>query len=114
MRPDKPTRDRATETREPGRLYDKHAGEDSLAGKHPEARSREEKGGAASSRRHAPHPTGQEGGAPADGDAPVLPANAQGTDTVPTDEAAQPIQEGSMYDQRPEEDKDRPASTRGD
>ena len=79
---------------------------------------REEVGNRASSRKHPPHvlenaedePIQRE--MPSPQAAPVLPANASGTDRVSTDEQAQPIDEASMYDRRPEEDKDRPPSER--
>lgn len=111
MSPDKPTREDATESSDPRRLHDRHAGEatqraEGAAGA-SNGKGREEQGDAASSQKHPPHETAQ------DDDAPVLPANAQGTDTVPTEEIEQPIREESMYDQRRDEDKDRPPSTRG-
>lgn len=77
---------------------------------------RTEKGSGSGSARHRPRgatdpdvdnsSTGQ--------DTDVLPPNAQGTDKIPVDQKRQPIDEASMYDRRPSEDKDRPPSrTRG-
>jgi hypothetical protein len=60
---------------------------------------REEKGTAASSRRHPPHVSEGE-------DSPVLPANAAGEDLVRPD-VPQEIDPESMYDRRPGQDKDR-------
>ena len=111
MSPDKPTSERATETSDPRRLYDQNAGEaaqraEGAAGAQ-KGKDREEQGDAESSRKHPPHEVGQ------DDDAPVLPANAQGADKVSSEEMDQPIREESMYDQRRDEDKERPPSTRG-
>lgn len=77
---------------------------------------REEKGGSTSGEKRHPHVTEGSDEARVQGSArgesaPVLPANAQGTDQVSTDESAQPIDEESMYDRRPDEDKNRPPST---
>lgn len=59
---------------------------------------RKEVGGADSSKRHPPHHT-------------ELPANAHGSDKA--DMTEQPaIRDGSMYEQRPDEDKNRPPSER--
>ena len=63
--------------------------------------------------RHRPHVTENDEDAPvqdetqAPNDVTVLPANASGTDKVDVDDQAAPIDEESMYDQRPERDKDR-------
>jgi hypothetical protein len=71
-------------------------------------KERQEVGNARSSARHPPHVTENEEDAPvqeempAKGDAPVLPANASGRDSVPVDEQDQPIDDESMYDRRPE------------
>lgn len=110
MNPDKPTRGRATESSDPRRPYEQKAGgsaqpAEGAAGAQ-KGKDREEQGDAASSQKHPPHETAQ------DDDAAVLPANAQGTDSVPTEEIDQPIREESMYDQRRDEDKDRPPSSR--
>ena len=83
-----------------------------------EGGSRREVGNAASSREHPPHvtegaddaPVQDSGGA---AEIPTLPANAAGTDRVSTDEQTVEIDEASMYDGRPEEDKDRAPSERG-
>lgn len=117
MSPDKPTRDSATEADDTRELYRARAARPDAKPEAPEE-AREEKGSAASSRRHPPHATDNsdqgrvqsEDDAP--GDVPVLPANAQGTDKVSTEEHDQPIEETSMYDGRRDEDKDTPPSTR--
>jgi hypothetical protein len=73
---------------------------------------REERGTAAGSRRNPPHVTENDADAPvqdsipAPDDVPVLPANAHGEDTVRSD-ALSEIDDESMYDRRPGEDKDR-------
>lgn len=116
MKPDKPSRDTTTRAPDPDPVTDGGAGT-RQAGAAPDE-AREEKGSAAGSRRHPPHKTentesGQvESEDDAPGDVPVLPANAQGTDTVTTAEHEQAIDETSMYDRRRDEDKDRPPSTR--
>jgi hypothetical protein len=117
MSPDKPTRDAATSAEDPREMYDARAGAKEANDAAPED-GREEKGSAESSRRNPPHPTeGAEAGRVqskerAPGDVPVLPANAQGTDKVSTEEHDQPIDETSMYDGRRDENKDTPPSTR--
>lgn len=45
-------------------------------------------------------------------DAPVLPANASGFDAVDVETQNEPIDPESMYDRRPERDKNRPPSRR--
>lgn len=120
MSPDKPTRESATGTPDPRRLYDAEAGEQQPAPERRATGGREEKGGRASTGKHPPHTTesdregrvGPETGADRKA-TPALPANAQGTDTATTRELDQEIREESMYDQRRDEDKDRPPSTRG-
>ncbi len=78
---------------------------------------RREVGSAAESRKHPPHPTvsdaGVEATPEAEGEASQtpLPANAHGVDRVDLSHQP-PIQEGSMYEHRPAEDKDRPPSGR--
>lgn len=77
-----------------------------------------EAGSERGSQRHPPHVTGNEEGAPVQNDSdssediPVLPANASGRDAVSTGEQNEPIDDESMYDRRPERDKDRPPSDR--
>lgn len=78
---------------------------------------RREVGNAASSRLHPPHVTEQVKGEPVQGSspsphpAPTLPANAHGVDAAEmTDQPA--VRQGSMYENRPEEDKDQPPSQR--
>lgn len=43
---------------------------------------------------------------------PVLPANAAGTDRVSSGDQDEPVEPESMYDDRPERDKDHPPSDR--
>lgn len=81
-------------------------------GSAPGAGPREERGSAAGSRRHPPHLDANSAGAPvqestqAPNDVPVLPANAGGKDKVSGEELRkQKIDRESMYDKRPEEDK---------
>lgn len=120
MSPDKPTRHAATQPEEPRDLYagEAGAGEPGSPAGADAGEGRQEKGSAADSRRHPPHATqNTEAGTVESEDAstddvPTLPANAQGTDTVSTEEHDQGIDETSMYDRRPEEDKDSPPSTR--
>jgi hypothetical protein len=78
---------------------------------------RKEIGDAESSRRDPPHVDENMEDAPLQEDHPspndvaALPATAHGRDEVPADEQDQPIDPESMYDNRPEEDKDRPPSS---
>lgn len=70
---------------------------------------REEVGSSAESRKHPPHLTENAENAELnrnEEEAPVMPANASGTDKVPTDEQDTPVDDESMYDGRPEEHKD--------
>jgi hypothetical protein len=73
---------------------------------------RQEHGDAESSRRHPPKLTQNDRDAEvqdstqAPNDVPVLPANAHGQDVVPPDVPGE-IDDESMYDRRPGEDKDR-------
>lgn len=81
---------------------------------------RQEVGSQASSNRNPPHvsenaedePIQKE--MPSPGAAPVMPANASGTDKVDSAEQAQPVDDESMYDGRPDEDKNQPPSERAD
>jgi hypothetical protein len=79
---------------------------------------RNDVGNASDSQRHPPHVTENDEGAPvqedtlAPNDVPVLPANASGSDAVTTGEQAEAIDDESMYDRRPDRDKDRPPSER--
>jgi hypothetical protein len=74
---------------------------------------RDEQGDADSSRRHPPHADENARGAPlqassqSPGEVPALPANASGSDRAEGGEQPHEIDHGSMYDRRPEEDKDR-------
>jgi hypothetical protein len=62
---------------------------------------------------HPPHVTKNDRGArlqgstPAPDDVPALPANAHGRDAVRAHEEVDEVDEASMYDRRPGEDKDR-------
>ena len=78
---------------------------------------RKEAGSQESSSRHPPHVQEQEKEMDVQGDpeadhSPVLPANAAGRDRVSVDEQSEPIDPESMYDQRPERDKNSPPSER--
>ncbi len=63
--------------------------------------------------RDRPHVTENAEGAPVQGSTPapddvsILPANAQGKDVVEAHNEVEEVDEGSMYDRRPGEDKDR-------
>jgi len=73
---------------------------------------REERGGEASSRRDPPHVDVNAEGADAQAssqsprDVPTMPANAHGSDHAPSGEQPRSTDHASMYDRRPEEDKD--------
>ena len=73
---------------------------------------REEVGGAASSRRDPPHVDVNAEGADAQAssrsphDVPTMPANAHGSDHSKGGEQPRTTDAASMYDRRPEEDKD--------
>lgn len=74
---------------------------------------RREIGNQQTSQLHPPHVTENDKGAQVQGSTqspnavPALPANAHGQDRVPTGAGAEYIDEGSMYEKRPGEDKDR-------
>ena len=76
---------------------------------------REERGTTESSSRNPPHVDVNAKGQPVQqssqnpGDVPTMPANAHGSDHAPAGEQPHTIDEASMYDRRPEEDKDRRA-----
>lgn len=74
--------------------------------------SREEQGSDSGSHRHPPHATEGDTQSPKkDGAAsPALPSTAHGDDSFSTEEGSAPIDDESMYDRRPAEDKDRPPS----
>jgi hypothetical protein len=73
---------------------------------------RQERGTAEGSRRHPPHVDVNAQGSPVQAssqnpdDVPTLPANASGSDHAHGGEQPHTIDETSMYDRRPEEDKD--------
>ncbi|HEX6925650.1 MAG TPA: hypothetical protein VF167_09470 [Longimicrobiaceae bacterium] len=78
---------------------------------------RHEVGDAATSRRDPPHVTESDESSPVRQDgqadaAPVLPANAGGSDNISSEEHDLEIEEESAYDRRPTQDKDRPPSER--
>lgn len=78
---------------------------------------RTEVGDGRSSSRRPPHVQDHEKdidvqGTPPGEPAPVLPANAAGRDRVTVDEQDELIDDESMYDRRPERDKNRPPSKR--
>jgi hypothetical protein len=72
---------------------------------------REERGTQASSQRHPPHVDVNARGKPVQDstenptDVPTLPANASGRDQAEEGEQPMVIDHESMYDRRPEEDK---------
>ena len=74
---------------------------------------RKEVGGAESSQVHPPHVTENDKGAQVQGSTqapntvPALPANAHGQDRVAPTAGAEYIDDESMYEKRPGEDKDR-------
>jgi hypothetical protein len=74
---------------------------------------RKEIGGPAHSGVHPPHVTENDHGAQvqdstqAPNEVPALPANAHGQDVVPPTAGADYIDDESMYEKRPAEDKDR-------
>lgn len=78
---------------------------------------RQERGSAETSSRNPPHVDVNVQGQPVQrssqnpDDVPTLPANAHGRDHAPAGEQPHSIDEASMYDRRPEEDKDRAAGT---
>jgi hypothetical protein len=100
---------------EPG-PSDQHAG--TVATENPSGGrpgERHEVGDARSSRRDPPHVTDNDEAAPVQagregGEAPVLPANASGRDSLSTEEQDSTVDEESAYDRRPTQDKDKPAS----
>ncbi len=72
----------------------------------------------AAARNDTPHLTPQDDDGeipddiPGDGDVAALPSNASGIDKVTVDDQNQEIDDESMYDRRPAEDKDQPPSER--
>lgn len=106
--PHKPTRDAATGASHPEQLADDHPAPaaDPPAWAHME---RQEVDRGSDNHPEPPHVTqnDREGGHP---DEAVLPANASGSDRVPADDLKQPVDDESMYDGRPSQDKDRPPS----
>ena len=91
---------------------------ETVAQQHPggEPGKRKEVGDAASSRLHPPHVDDNADEAPVQdehenpAEIPTLPANASGSDKITTAEHDQGIDEESMYDKRPSQDKDHPPS----
>ena len=85
----------------------------------PDGEGRREVGSAAGSQRHPPHVTPNDEGAPVQqsnespDEVPVLPANAGGRDIISSEEQRQPIDDESMYDRRPSQDKDQPPGKAG-
>jgi hypothetical protein len=68
---------------------------------------RPERGSAAGSGKHPPHPEGPAGEGSDD-----LPATAHGSDTQPGEDQPTEVDDESMYDRRPGQDKDQPPSGR--
>lgn len=87
---------------------------ETVAQQHPGAREgllhRREVGTADQQQLHPPHLT--ENDERMGATAPALPANASGADKVTTAEHDRGIDRESMYDRRPEEDKNQPPSER--
>lgn len=87
---------------------------ETVAQQHPGAREgllhRREVGTAAEQQLHPPHLT--ENDEAAGVQVPALPANASGSDQVTSAEQDRGIDRESMYDRRPDEDKDQPPSER--
>jgi len=118
--PPKPTREAATA----GRDADEVAGQraEPTGANPPEelGTERQEVGDSASSSKHPPHVPDHDAGTEVQkemlspDDAPVLPANASGRDKFTPEEQQEEIRDTSMYDGRPERDKDRPPSQRGE
>ena len=90
------------ETGSASTVAEQNPGEEGLLHRH-------EAGSAGDSQRHPPHVTENDGPA-----VPHLPANASGSDKVTTAEQDRGIDPASMYDRRPEEDKDQPPSERAE
>lgn len=105
--PHKPTREGAAREGDPAAPNPSHLGT-----------GRQEVDAHASEERQEPHVTPQDEEGPlqddidSPSDVPALPANASGHDKVTADEQNQEVDEESMYDRRPEQDKDRPPSER--
>ena len=100
-----------------GSMRETPAGPTDRPGDESQPGARREVGDAASSRRHPPHVTENAEGAPVQESGttaqpiPALPPNSHGVDQSDmTDQP--PIDPGSMYSHRPEEDKDHPPSER--
>ncbi len=78
---------------------------------------RDEHGSAAGSGVHPPHVTENDHGAQhqksntSPTEVPALPANSGGSDRQPDAREQPPIDDESMYEHRPEEDKDRLSSS---
>jgi hypothetical protein len=72
------------------------------------AEGRRDPEGSGDGERQKPHVTENEEGKPVqgdeDGDAPVLPANASGSDQVSTDDQPRTVDDESAYDRRPEQE----------
>jgi hypothetical protein len=116
--PPKPTRDAAIGSERVEEVLDRSGvAEGSGAPEHLTS-ERQEVGDAESSQRHPPHVARQDAEAeiqdelPSPGGVPVLPANAHGRDKLTPDEQREPMDDASMYDGRPERDKDQPPSKR--
>lgn len=99
--------------------HDRGEAAETVAQQHPQGGApgkRKEVGNAASSNLHPPHVSDNADGEPiqgehSDAEIPTLPANATGRDKLSVEDQAQPIDDESMYDRRPSEDKDRPPSS---
>jgi hypothetical protein len=116
--PHEPTRESSRGT---GDLDEARGQPDQPAGLHnPQhlGSGRQDVPGESGTDRDPPHSTPQDASGqvhdelPSPRDVPVQPSNASGVDKVTVDEQDEEIDEESMYDRRPERDKDRPPSER--
>jgi hypothetical protein len=118
--PQKPTREAAVASDDPSELKARRADPTGMGKPRRPGDARRDVPGQTGSARRQPHVPEHDADAeiqdelPSPTDVPVLPANAAGRDKVTTGEQDQPIDDASMYDHRPERDKDRPPSERGE
>ena len=118
MSPDKPTRDDAVSSHSTEEMLDTAARPEPRTS-HPARQPVEGGEGAGASRpAHPPHVTENAEGAPLQkgrpqgaGEQPVIPPLAQGQDQFTAEESSPEINDESMYEGRPAEDKDRQPSS---
>jgi hypothetical protein len=117
--PHKPTRESAIGSTDPDQVTGQRSEPAGMPASEELGETRQEVGTAADSQRHPPHVASSDADAPVQDElpspdaVPVLPANAAGSDKITAEEQDEPIDEESMYEGRPERDKDRPPSERG-